>query len=212
MSISSPVRKLPFTAILLLMCASLVVCASAAQVALRAQPEKSTFNIELSRTGLLKFLGDDHIIAVTGYQCDVLFDEQNLLNSSIRITIRTASLGVMDPQLAAEKRAEVQKRMEGSEVLDIARYPEISFVSRRITATGKGRFRVEGDLKIRDTSRLVAVDVFLPQEAGIQHVRGEARIRQTSFGIEPVSAGGGTVKVKDEMKIGFDLVLVPVNP
>jgi len=37
-------------------------------------------------------------------------------------------------------------------------------------------------------------------------------IRQTAFGIRPVNVAGGTVKVKDEMKIVFDLVLAPVRP
>jgi hypothetical protein len=32
---------------------------------------------------------------------------------------------------------------------------------------------------------------------------GEARIRQTDFGIEPVSAVGGAVKVKDEVLVRY---------
>jgi hypothetical protein len=32
-------------------------------------------------------------------------------------------------------------------------------------------------------------------------------IRQTGFGITPVKIGGGTVKVKDEIKVAFSIAL-----
>ena len=35
---------------------------------------------------------------------------------------------------------------------------------------------------------------------------GKARLRQTDFGIKPVSAGGGTVKVKNELGLDFRIV------
>ena len=31
-------------------------------------------------------------------------------------------------------------------------------------------------------------------------------MRQSDFGIKPVSAAGGTIKVKNELKLSFDLV------
>jgi hypothetical protein len=36
---------------------------------------------------------------------------------------------------------------------------------------------------------------------------GESKIRQTQFGIHPVSGAGGAVKVKDELKIDFRMVV-----
>lgn len=190
----------------------LVSHAWATSVTFRAEPARSEFTIELGKAGLLKAFGDDHLIRVTDYRCDVFLDEQDLGNSSVKITIPTASLKVVDLKLDAEKRAEVQKRMEGPDVLDIARFPEITFVSRGVKVVGNGRFRLEGDLKIRDATRPVTLEVTLVPEGTARHVRGEARIRQTSFGIRPVTAVGGTIKVKDEMRIVFDLVLMPVAP
>jgi hypothetical protein len=37
---------------------------------------------------------------------------------------------------------------------------------------------------------------------------GEATVRQSDFGIRPVSAGGGTVRVKDEVGVVFTIVAV----
>jgi hypothetical protein len=38
--------------------------------------------------------------------------------------------------------------------------------------------------------------------------RGSATLKQTDFGITPVTVAGGTVKVKDEVKIEFEIALV----
>ncbi len=202
----------PTVVLSLVIQAFLIRPATAAPVHLRAQPARSTFSIQLGKAGLFKVFGDNHLIGVSEYRCDVLLDEHDIGNSSVRIAIPAASLKVVDPKLAPKTRAEVQKRMEGPEVLDVARFPEISFVSQGLKAFGDGRFRVEGDLKIRDTTRPIVLEVSLAQEASLYRVRGEARIRQTAFGIRPLNVAGGTVKVKDEMKIVFDLVLAPVPP
>ncbi len=186
--------------------------ARAARVTLRAETSKSDFHIELGRAGLFKAFGDDHLIRVTDYDCTATLDESDPAGSSVRMAIRTASLRVVDPPLSPDKRDEVQKRMQGPEVLEIARFPEIAFQSHRITVAGPDRFRVEGELRIRDVARPVVLEVFLSRAAEGRRARGEARIRQTTFGIQPVSAGGGTVKVKNEIKIVFDFVLVPSQP
>jgi hypothetical protein len=34
---------------------------------------------------------------------------------------------------------------------------------------------------------------------------GRAEIKQTDFGIKPVTVGGGLVKVKDELEIEFEI-------
>jgi polyisoprenoid-binding protein YceI len=35
---------------------------------------------------------------------------------------------------------------------------------------------------------------------------GEFTVRQSSYGIKPVSVAGGTMKIKDDVKVTFDLV------
>jgi hypothetical protein len=38
--------------------------------------------------------------------------------------------------------------------------------------------------------------------------RGSATLKQTDFGMTPVTIAGGTVKVKDEIKIEFEIALM----
>ena len=38
------------------------------------------------------------------------------------------------------------------------------------------------------------------------HYKGSTSLKQSDFGITPISIAGGTVKVKDEITIDFDIV------
>lgn len=63
---------------------------------------------------------------------------------------------------------------------------------------------MRGSLTLRGKKQPVVIEVSL--ESG--HYRGSASILQSDFGIEPIRIAGGTVKVKDELKIEFDIVPV----
>jgi hypothetical protein len=41
------------------------------------------------------------------------------------------------------------------------------------------------------------------------HYTEHATVKQTDFGIKPVKVAGGTVKVKDEVQVDFDIQLSP---
>lgn len=172
--------------------------------------EKSTFEVQLGKSGLLRIFGDEHFIDVTGYEFKIAFDPQApAQGSSVEIVIPSRGLRVRDPHLSAETRLEVQAKMEGPEVLDIANFREIRFKSKRVTAGDPGLYRVTGDLTIRASSRPLAFDLTLEREGDGYRAHGVAPVKMTAFGIEPPSAGGGGIKVRDEMKIVFDLRLVP---
>jgi polyisoprenoid-binding protein YceI len=185
---------------------------SETSVFLRSPPDKSEFIAKVDNSGVFKLLGDNHAIRVTDYRAEVMFDEQNDASSSVKLVIPAASLKVLDPKLPDAKRVKVQERMEGPEVLDVARFPEITFQSREVKRVADGRYRVEGDLEIRGTLRPMILDVSMIREASVYHARGEIRISQVEFWIQPIAVLGGMLKVKDEMKVVFDLALAPVRP
>jgi len=147
------------------------------------------------------------VIAVSEYNCKAQFDPANPARGSVELVIPARALKVRDPHLTTEDRLQVQEKMEGPEVLDVAHSGEIRFVSKRITAGEDGLYRVQGDLTIRGSSRTVAFDLRLIQEPDGWRVRGVAPVQMTQFGIDPPSAGGGGIRVRDEMKIVFDLLL-----
>jgi polyisoprenoid-binding protein YceI len=120
---------------------------------------------------------------------------------TIELAVRSADLRVLDPDLAAEKRAEVQARMLGPEVLDVAKFPAIAFASTTIEPLGTDRWQVTGRLTIHGQARTIT---FAAARVNGRY-RGDVAIKQRDFGIEPIRVAGGTVKVKDELKVQFDI-------
>ena len=124
-------------------------------------------------------------------------------NQSVQLKFDARKLRVLDPELAADKRKEVQETMLGPKVLDSGRFPEISYQSTAIEKIGNEHWSVRGKLTLHGQAQPVVVDVAL--KAG--RYTGTAALKQRDFGMEPVSVAGGTVKVKDEIKIEFSIVL-----
>jgi polyisoprenoid-binding protein YceI len=171
-------------------------------------PGRGHFQIHVGTAGLFGAFAHDHLIQAQQLEGCASIDPKDLTRSSIKVTFSTAGLRVLDPKESAEDRAKVQKTME-SEVLRIAEYPRITFESTAIErAKSTNEFQVRGVLTIRGKTQPVVVPVTVSQPADATYrVLGAARFKQTAFGIKPIQLGGGTVKVKDELRVDFDLFL-----
>ena len=123
-------------------------------------------------------------------------------HASVQLRVDSRKMRVLDPEIAADKRAEIQHTMQSAKVLDVEKFSDISYQSTAVTSRGEAHWEVRGNLTLHGKKQPVAVEVSL--ESG--HYRGSASIKQSDFGIEPIRIGGGTVKVKDELKIEFDIV------
>ena len=93
--------------------------------------------------------------------------------------------------------------MLGPEVLDAERHPEIAFRSTAAEPAGAGSWKVQGNLTLHGQTRTVVVEV--REEGG--HYVGTSRFKQTEFGIQPVKVAGGSIRVKDEIRIEFNIQL-----
>ena len=160
--------------------------------------EHSTLTVFVYKSGLFSAFGDDHVIrapiASGSISADVPF--------AVDVSVRSANLEVLDPKLAADKRSEVQTRMLGREVLDSAKFPDITFRSTAIEPAGADRWTVTGRLTIHGETQPATFSVV--RKDG--RYRGTASLKQRAFGIEPITVAGGAVKVKDEVKVEFDIV------
>jgi polyisoprenoid-binding protein YceI len=123
--------------------------------------------------------------------------------AGVEFLVAACKLRVLDPDVSPKERAEVQKTMEGPEVLDCARFPEIRFASASVEPAGADQWTVRGNLSLHGQTRPVRVEV--KKEGG--RYLGSASLKQRDFGITPVSVAGGTVKVKDEVRIEFEIHL-----
>jgi polyisoprenoid-binding protein YceI len=111
---------------------------------------------------------------------------------------------LQDDKLSAAQQAEVQCTMHAN-VLESESYPLISFHSTKLEKSGVNQWIVSGELTLHGQSRSILADVRSEDGA----YTGRSKIKQTDFGISPVSGAGGVVKVKNELEIQF--VVVPIR-
>ena len=180
--------------------AAAVLLASATGVAAgrSIDVERSTLTVFVYKAGLFSAFADDHVIRAPIVSGTISVDPPR----SVAVRVRAGSLTVLDPKLSADKRAEVQARMLGPDVLDVEKYPEIVFESTSIEPAGSNRWTVVGRLTIHGETRSTTVPV--AEKNG--SYTGSVVLKQRDFGIRPISIAGGTVKVKDEIRIEFDIV------
>ncbi len=183
---------------------------SVAAILLRSLPQENDFTIALGREGVFKKFGNDHIIRAAGYRAEIVLDDKDAANSSVKLAIPANSLKVVDPTLPDATRAQVQQRMESPDLLNGVAFPEITFQSREIKSQGDGRYKVIGDLEAVGTLRPVVLDVSLVREGANYRVRGETQILLSDFWIKPPTFYSGAWKVRDEVQITFNFVLTNV--
>lgn len=183
-----------------LMCLALLFIVSSladCQSTRRIDTDKSSLTVRVYKTGLFSAFAHDHEIhaSVAGGS----FDEQQ---PAVEFRVNASSLRVVDPGVSESERNQIQSNMLGSKVLDSDKFAEIHFRSTQIEKVGAGKWLVSGDLSLHGQTEPVKVSV----EGGNGRYSGRAQLRQREFGITPISIGGGAVKVKDEVKIEFEIV------
>ncbi len=160
--------------------------------------DKSSLKIRVFKSGAFAAFAHDHEIEAPIAEGKI----DASAHASVQLRVDSRKMRVLDPEIAADKRAEIQHTMQSAKVLDVEKFSDISYQSTAVTSRGEAHWEVRGNLTLHGKKQPVAVEVSL--ESG--HYRGSASIKQSDFGIEPIRIGGGTVKVKDELKIEFDIV------
>jgi polyisoprenoid-binding protein YceI len=197
---------------------SLIVSASihalslpASRVGYSIDPQQSKIEIQVAKDGFLKAFGHDHLVLATKYSGEVQFDSAKVEESSVAFTVEAASLKVIDPGESEKDRSEVQATMLGKDVLDAVQYPQIKFSSSGVRSKSGSNasldLQVEGTLSLHGTTKPITIPVRLQVEnGGALTADAEVSLLQSDFGITPYKAVGGTVKVKDKLKLTFHIV------
>jgi len=174
---------------------------------LRVDAEQSRFTVQAFATGVLSFLGHNPTFGVREFSGHIAFDSDSVSSMRLSLIVNAASLQLLDDVQPAD-RAEIECRMQ-ADVLDVASFPEIRFESGGASTTPieKGRHPVEidGRLTLHGVGRPHCINAELVfTEDGVR-IRGETTLRMSDFEIKPVSALGGTIRLRDELKLRFDI-------
>lgn len=169
------------------------------QPARSVDAEHSQMTVYVYKQGLFAFLADNHVI-----EAPVARGSYDAERGSVEVIVDASKMRVLDPRLAADKRASVQSNMLGPQVLDVAKYPTIAFQSTSIHAEPNGTLTVTGNLELHGQTHSITFQV-KGDDAG--RFTGSTMIRQTAFGITPIRIAGGAVSVKDDVRLDFEIAL-----
>lgn len=164
------------------------------------ETERSRALIEVGKTGAFSFAGHTHEVEAPLKSGVIHFDAEMPSRSDVRLEFNAAAMRVTGKGESADDAAKVQQTMLSEQVLDVKRFPAITFESTSVNA----RNDVTGTLTIHGVTKPVTAAVALKVDGATLTATGTFTIKQTDFGITPISIGG-VVKVKDELTLTFTI-------
>ncbi len=163
--------------------------------------QRSTITIHVGKSGLLSAAAHDHTVNAPISSGTI----QESGTQHIEFRVETAKMTVKpDPKIGAKDEATIQTHMEEM-TLETKKFPEITFRSSRVQKLADGQWKVDGDLSLHGVSKAVSLTVKQTGESYTTHTV----LKQTDFGITPISIGGGIIKVKDEVQLDFQIFARP---
>ena len=138
----------------------------------------------------------------------VTYDPDNPTASKIEATIDVASLHTRDEQRDGH--------LKSPDFFDVAKYPEIRFVSRTVEPHGEGEYAVKGDLSIHGVTQGVTLKVEGPTPEvkdpwGNLRAGASATVKiiRKNFGLTfNMPLDGGGVVVGEEVSITLEVELI----
>lgn len=142
-------------------------------------------------------IGDSRIFRTTGsfkeWEGVVIVDDAEVPRSTVSVKIRTASIEMLDAQQTT--------MLKDADFFDVAKFPEMTYASKRIERTGESTLKVDGEITLRGITRPMALDVSVtdrkPDAArGTRYARFRAAgsLKRSEFGmVKFIDVVGDTV-------------------
>lgn len=163
------------------------------------------------KEGFLSAVAHDLLIEVTNFRVELHVPAAAMNLATVKAEIQANSLKVLCAMKDGLNRHDLLKEKDKSDieeatfkdVLHPDKYPVIQFCSTNIQEK-EGTYQVKGELTLHGTTR--PVEIHARTTTG-KDLKGKFVLSQKDFGIKPYKALLGTLKVKNEVEITFDLSL-----
>jgi len=169
-------------------------------------PARSRFTAQAFAGGAFSAMGHNPSFIIRDVRGEVEFDPDAPGSSSLRLVAGAASLELTD-NVSDKDRREIE-RTTRDEVLESGKYAEITYQcpAAGVTANGPTQLTLAGDLTLHGITKGQTISARVYLTGDMLRGQGQTTVRQSEYGIRPVSVAGGMLKVKDEVKLTFDIV------
>jgi polyisoprenoid-binding protein YceI len=169
---------------------------------------QSRLVVKAFASGMLASFGHNPTLALRDFEGEARFTPDSPDDAALQFRVRPAAFDVTGDVKASDRRDIERETKEN--VLETERFPDVVFESKHVSANkaAEGSYRVEvsGSRNLHGVTRETNVPALVSVLGDTLRAYGEVPIRQTDFGIRPVKAMGGALKVKDEVKLTFEIV------
>ena len=177
----------------------------------RFDPPRSRFTVRAFATGLLSAFAHSPTFAVRDFAGGIRFRDGQVENMELELMIPVDAME-LEGRVPPADRRDIETRMRG-EIFETARYPEIRFQSTEalVTPTSPGRYqvRIGGLLSLHGVTHPHQIDAELLVFSDGLRLRGDDALRMSDYRIKPVTALGGAIKLKDDLRLAFDIGGLP---
>jgi polyisoprenoid-binding protein YceI len=168
----------------------------------------SQFTVQVFSGGLLSAFGHSPTIAIRDFSGAAEVDPEDIVHSSLKVTIKADSLAVRD-DISDKDRHEIERAMK-QDILETAEYAEIIYECSNLAATkaGDGQYSVtlNGNLTLHGVTHSQAVTARVAVTEDSLRAFGSFSVLQTDYDLKLASVAGGALKVKDELKFSFNIL------
>jgi polyisoprenoid-binding protein YceI len=168
----------------------------------------SRFTVRAFATGVLAAMGHNPTIGIRDLSGELKFNPDKLEAGPLKLIARSSSLSVQD-DISAKDLHEMERLMN-QEVLKTAKFPEIVYQASNISITKMAdtlfAATLNGNLTLDGVSRSQPINVRVALLGSVLRASGDFSLNQTDYDIKPVSVAGGALKLKDELKLSFEIV------
>jgi polyisoprenoid-binding protein YceI len=167
----------------------------------------SSFVVGGFATGLFGSFGHNPTIAVPEFAGEAVLNPDAVELSSLRIVIPADSLRATT-DIPEKDREEMDRRMH-REVLESGYFSQIVYECSGVSASkiGNGQYWMvlNGKVTLHGVARVQPVSARVWVNGDMLRATGDLSLRQSDFKIRPVSAAGGTIRLKDEVRLSFEI-------
>jgi polyisoprenoid-binding protein YceI len=174
----------------------------------RIDGPRSSVVVSVGKSGLMSFAGHEHVVRTSQVDGEVSATASDPSRSAVKLTFAAAGLKVDEKGEPAGDAAKVEAAMQSAKVLDVARFPTVTFTSTSVAARnakeGAYDLDVAGDLTLHGVTHQVTLPLHVVAQGDTLTASGRLTLRQTDYGISPVTVAG-VVKVKDALDIEYQI-------
>lgn len=145
---------------------------------------------------------------ISGIKGTAEYDGKDIKNLKVDATLDVNTVNTNEPGR--------DEHLKGEDFFNVAKFPTMTFKSKRVEQKSDGTFQLVGDLTMHGVTKEVALDVegpapIIKDKKGVEHTGATARtkVKRKDFGIEynsVLEAGG--VAIGDDVDITLDIELL----